>query len=174
MKCTGYRDQLSLLFRDENAKTKHRSVMAKDRSRDAERRQIQLLDASAHSGLHTVPTSSIDDCGLMFFLDRFSTVPKWMVSCGQSHISAAKIHPFINSIISKEQTRDALVSVGLAALSNITSNKTYHVAAIQRYVTGIKYVQQALAKPTNENLEDAIKLTVILILYEVCIISLPV
>ncbi|KAH8698588.1 hypothetical protein BGW36DRAFT_148652 [Talaromyces proteolyticus] len=162
MKCAGYRDQLALLFRDENARTQHRSVTAKDRSRQAEtcwnKIQVDRLSLAA------TPSKSLDEGGLSFFLDRFTTAPQWS-SIDQSSMSVT-VHPFIKSIVAKEQTRDALISVGLAALSNVTGDKACLKVALQKYVNGIKHVREALEEPTKTDLDDTLKLAVILALFE--------
>lgn len=158
MNCVGYRDQLSLLFRDENARTEQRSIAAKDRSRGS--KAIQSIFEVNQLSLVIGPSMPIDERGLDFFLDRFTTIG------GQSP-AVKKVHPFIESIISTTATREALISVGLAALSNVTGNKTYLAVALQKYVTGINIVRRAMSQPLKKDLGDIIKLALVLTLFEV-------
>ncbi|OKL64585.1 hypothetical protein UA08_00587 [Talaromyces atroroseus] len=165
MKCAGYRDQLSLLFRDENARTKHRSATAKDRSRQAEIHRNRVKQDQYILRVTAGPSMSIEEGGLSFFLNRFTTVTQWSLA-GQSSIDGT-IHPFIRSLISTEPSRDALISVGLAALSNVTGDKACLRLALQKYVNGIMHVRKALEEPAKADLDDTLKLAAMLTLFEI-------
>jgi hypothetical protein len=167
MECSGYRDQMSLLFRDENARTQHRSATAKDRSSQAEAHQNRVKHDQFILRVISGPSMSIEESGLSFFLNRFTTAPQWTFG-GQSSVGVT-IHPLIRHVVSRQPSRDALVSVGLAALSNVTGDKAYLRLALQKYVNGISLVRKALEEPTKTGLDDTIKLAAMLTLFEVCI-----
>lgn len=170
MNCAGYRDQLSLLFRDENARTKHRSATAKDRSRHAVARRNRAKDEQFITRVTAGPSMSIEEGGLSFFLDRFTTASQWTFG-GQSSINVT-VHPFIKSLVSKDSSRNALVSVGLAALSNVTGDKACLRLALEKYVNGITHVRRALEEPSQTDFEDMMKLIFILTLFEVYVLYL--
>jgi hypothetical protein len=155
MECSGYRDQVSLLFRDENAKTQQRSATAKDRPRRQKKDRLVLT---------TWPSSSVDDRGLRFFLDRFTSCSHWIKNNGQM----STVHPYIRELMDSQPTRESLVAVGLAALANATDDKTCHTAALQKYTASINYIRRTLQDPVNASLDSTLKILVTLCIYEVC------
>ncbi|CRG89556.1 hypothetical protein PISL3812_06593 [Talaromyces islandicus] len=173
MKCSGYRDQASLLFRDENVKTQQRSAMAKDRSRRQKepQRQDRLALTSGTTNAVAVATttttaatkwlsSCVDDRGLRFFIDRFTISSHW----GRSGHST--IHPYIRELIDNQPVRESLVAIGLAALTNATGEKACHTAALQKYATSINFLRRALQDPVNANVDVTITILVSLSIYE--------
>lgn len=167
MKCSGYRDPVSLLFRDENAKTRQRYASAKDRSG---RRKLQSTPVSPVTttitqvtNLADQPSSSLDERGLRFFLDRFTSTSHW-ITRGRSSV----VHPRVEEIIACKATREALEAVGLVALFNVTGEKAYHTAALQKYVASIYVIRRTIQDPANANVEDTTWLLMILSIYEVC------
>lgn len=176
MKCSGYRDEVSLLFRDENAKTQQRSATAKDRSR--RQKEPQTQDRLALTSTRTVatstaatvattatnkwPSASVEERGLRFFVDRFTISPH-LDKSGRT----TTIHPYVMELMDSEPTRESLLAVGLAALTNATGDKACHTAALQKYAASINFLRRALQDPMNASVEDTIRLLVTLSIYEV-------
>lgn len=75
--------------------------------------------------------------------------------------------PFFNMILLHPPVRDAAISVGLAAKSNVTRDRSMHLVAREKYVEAINMVRMAVEKPELANPDQTFKLIVMLSLYEV-------
>ncbi|KAJ5175891.1 uncharacterized protein N7482_001768 [Penicillium canariense] len=62
--------------------------------------------------------------------------------------------------------RDAVVSVGLAAMSNVTQDRALSLAAREKYVATINVVQRAVENPESANVNQTFKIILMLSLYE--------
>jgi hypothetical protein len=63
--------------------------------------------------------------------------------------------------------RDAVVSVGLAAMSNVNRDKALRILSREKHATVISAVQMAVGNPAQANPDCTFHLIVMLSLYEV-------
>ncbi|KAF7180013.1 hypothetical protein CNMCM7691_009066 [Aspergillus felis] len=174
--CVGYRDELPLLFRDENARTIRRATAAKVRSR-AQRKDagsdaasspdLQLMGSghgtiTATSLPSTLPCLDMDNLGLQFFIYHFSTYA-WAGRCPPQPIAS----PFMHRISENETLRSAVASVGLAALSNIRKDEAILRGARQRYGQAIRVIQNTLRSKKAYLLEGTMKMILMVALFEI-------
>ncbi|KAJ5974490.1 hypothetical protein N7481_011700 [Penicillium waksmanii] len=189
--CGGYRDIPALLFRDENDKTVQRSVVAKSKS-EARRK---LLDESAvvnydrpmhkskssRSGLvvrrkpeslwipviPAVMPSSLEDQGLKFFFNRFATsIQKTTKNPISLEMSELEMSPLMATIPNELPLRDAVMAVGLAAMSNVTHDQSLLLAAREKYLAALNIVRAAVENPQLANPVLTFKLILMLSLFE--------
>ncbi|GIK05337.1 hypothetical protein Aspvir_009444 [Aspergillus viridinutans] len=174
--CVGYRDELPLLFRDENARTIRRATAAKVRSR-AQRKDagcdstsspgLQLMRSghgtiTATSLPSTLPCLDMDNLGLQFFVYHFSTYA-WAGRYPPQPIAS----PFMHRVSEDEMLRSAVASVGLAALSNIRKDEAILRGARQQYGQAIRVIQNALRSKKAYLLEDTMKMILMVALFEI-------
>ncbi|KAJ5923927.1 hypothetical protein N7466_008114 [Penicillium verhagenii] len=183
--CGGYRDIPALLFRDETDKAARRSATAK--SRAGERRKVPAApvlksDASSTSSeeelkaavpqrrliLPLVPTvpiavsTTVEDLGLKFFCTQFVTASSAAMD-GPFVLSTSS---FIDTVSVELSFRDAVASVGLAALSNVTRDRSLRLAAREKYALSLNAVRQAVANPLQARPNETIKIILMIGLYE--------
>lgn len=175
------------MFRDENDQTARRSAIAKAKSAA---RQKPLNDSTWSSEktsssaepssslvlgkrppwvlfVPTIPvaiSSSMEERGLKFFFNRFATA----VSAFESSPYDIKSPSFLNAISLEAPLLDAVVSVGLAALSNITKDRSLLLASREKHMGTINSVRLAVGNPEQASPDKTFKLIVMLSLYEVC------
>ncbi|EAW16911.1 Zn(II)2Cys6 transcription factor [Aspergillus fischeri NRRL 181] len=174
--CVGYRDELPLLFRDENARTIRRATAAKARSR-AQRKDagsdsasspgLKLMRSShgpitATSLPSTLPSLDMDELGLHFFVYHFSTYA-WAGRCQPQNITS----PFMRRFGEDATLRSAVASVGLAALSNIRKDEGILRGARQRYGQAIRVIQSTLKSQTADQLDGTMKMILMVALFEI-------
>jgi hypothetical protein len=180
------------MFRDENDRAARRSAKAKAKT-EARRR---LEDRTAlESDIYTpgsrddcspsdalvcrsrdqlIPTSSItapmsiplDGQGLRFFVDRFVTRVVTR-SDGSPHVDFVQPSPHVGVVTLDQASRDALVSVGLAALSNVNNDRGLRIMSREKHAMVIKAVREVVENPTQANSDRTLHLIVMLSLYEV-------
>ncbi|KAJ5569539.1 uncharacterized protein N7459_008969 [Penicillium hispanicum] len=184
--CGGYRDVPAFLFRDENDKAARWSAVAKAKSEIRRLRadgSLVLPDsrsAKPHSTasrhvfqsrrprvefVPAVPTSvpaSAEVRGLAFFFLRFVAAVSGTAELPTSEASG----PFLRNMSLEPSLRNALVAVGVAALSNVTRDKALLPVARERYLTAINFVREAVASPGEAGLGHIVKIIVMLSLYE--------
>ena len=100
---------------------------------------------------------------MSFFFHQFVTA----VSMLERHPPQLEESPLLNMILLHPLVRDAAVSVGLAARSNVTRDRSMHLVAREKYVAAINSVRMAVEKPELANPDQTFKLIVMLSLYEV-------
>lgn len=190
--CGGYRDIPALLFRDENDKTVQRSVEAKSKS-EARRK---LLDESAvvkHdrpmnksrlsqsglvvqrkpevfwiSGIPAVMPSSLEDQGLKFFFSRFATsIQKATKNPIMLDMSDLEKSPLLATIPNELPLQDAVMAVGLAAMSNVTHDQSLLLAAREKYLAALNIIRAAVENPQLANPVLTFKIILMLSLFEV-------
>ncbi|KAE8137412.1 hypothetical protein BDV38DRAFT_282958 [Aspergillus pseudotamarii] len=188
--CGGYRDVPSLLFRDENDKTARRSAAAKAKSET----RRKLLDSSDSSDegpgnpthrsnlsrwthvtqpdstrMVMVPTlpavvlSTLEEQGLRFFFNRFVSAVSGMAGDLPSELETS---PFLKAILVQSPLRDATISVGLAAMSNVSQDRALSLAAREKYVAAINVVQKAVQNPDQANANQTFHIILMLSMYE--------
>lgn len=69
--------------------------------------------------------------------------------------------------------QNAVIAVGLGALSNVTKDKSLSVIARAKYATAINVVRAAVENPKQANPAETFKIIVMLSLYEVCKMQNP-
>ncbi|PKX89381.1 Zn(II)2Cys6 transcription factor [Aspergillus novofumigatus IBT 16806] len=174
--CIGYRDELPLLFRDENARTIRRATAAQARSRaqrkdagfdSASSPDLQLIRSnqkpiSATSLSSTLPSLDMDELGLHFFVYHFTTYA-WAGRCPPQNITS----PFMRRFGEDATLRSAVASVGLAALSNIRKDEAILRGARQRYGQAIRIIQSTLRSKTAYRLDGTMKIILMVALFEI-------
>ncbi|KAH1322895.1 hypothetical protein KXV52_005068 [Aspergillus fumigatus] len=174
--CVGYRDELPLLFRDENARTIRRATAAKARSRaqrkDTGSDSASSLDSqlmrSSHGSItatslsSTLPSLDMDEVGLHFFIYHFSTYA-WAGRCSPRNITS----PFMRRFGEDATLRSAVASVGLAALSNVRKDEAILRGARQRYDQAIRVIRNALKSHTADQLDGTMKMILMVALFEI-------
>jgi hypothetical protein len=114
----------------------------------------------------TIPaavSSSVDEQGLKFFFNRFVTA----ISAVENSPYDIKSPPFLRDISLEARLRDAVISVGLAALANVTRDRSLLLVSREKYVAAINTVRLAVGNPEQANPDQTFKLIVMLSLYEV-------
>jgi hypothetical protein len=86
---------------------------------------------------------------------------------GSMHVSSVQ-PSFFGPIILDQSSRDAVVSVGLAAMSNVKRDRELRILSQEKHSVVIKAVQQAVGAPTETNPHRMFHMIVMLSLYEVC------
>lgn len=185
--CGGYRDVPSFVFRDENDKAARRSTLAKSRS-EARRKRVEdstadpdgspvsLCPSRSSSVIQrrsspkflgqTIPAPvsfSLKEQGLKFFFDRFVTA----TSAVENSPYDIKSPAFLGAISLEARLRDAVISVGLAAMANVTQDRSLLLVSREKYVEAISSVRLAVGNPEQVSPDQTLKLIVMLSLYEV-------
>ncbi|KAJ5907720.1 hypothetical protein N7495_000402 [Penicillium taxi] len=178
--CGGYHDISSLVFRSENEKTARRSAEAKSRSGERRKKPDSSPDSSSSTSesislavrnkRYIVPTptipkpvsSSVEDQGFNFFFYRF------VISASGIQKASYNLNtfPFLAHIPKEPPLQDAIVSVGLGALSNITRDRSLQIIAREKYGAVIKSIRQAVGNTQQTNPTKIIRMMVLLSLYE--------
>ncbi|KAJ6011850.1 transcriptional regulator family: Fungal Specific TF, partial [Penicillium canescens] len=186
--CGGYRDLPSLIFRNENDKTARRSAEAK--AKTVARRKLEdtaALETDISSPIprsERVPTdtllcrradqlllaspriavsSPVEEQGLKFFINRFVT-PKLARPDGSPH--ALQPSHYFRAMNYDQSARDAVVSVGLAAMSNVNRDKALRTLSREKHATVISAVQKAVGNSSQANPDSTFHMIVMLSLYE--------
>ncbi|KAJ5805224.1 hypothetical protein N7474_011111 [Penicillium riverlandense] len=187
--CGGYRDVESLLFRDETAKTQRRSAATKPR-----RNKIASSSSSSSSPptnpsaselvlqplpnrvsaiqqlcsvLTSVPDSisvSPEELGLRFFFDTFVTTA--FINANNRSARTSKNPVFLGGLPLDPSFRDSLVAVGLYAMANVKRDRALRTVAREKYISAIHYIRSVVMNPAQANTEQALKILVMLGLYE--------
>ncbi|KAL4785896.1 hypothetical protein BJX76DRAFT_150375 [Aspergillus varians] len=157
--CAGYREELSLLFRDENERIIRRSRAAQERSRTKAQAvvpraqashtkpsntRLPLLNTEGHVVLNLNQPMSmvpldIDNHGLQFFFQHFSNRP-----LADRNLSHERQHNLFRELATETSFRNAVVSVGLAALSNVNRDCALLNLARQRYGAALRTVRSVV------------------------------
>ncbi|CAI7602217.1 unnamed protein product [Penicillium glandicola] len=180
------------MFRDENDKAARRSAEAKAKT-EARRR---LEDRAAlESDISTPSTSadpadrspsdvsicsrgqsipppritaplsiSLEDQGLRFFVNRFVT--RMATEPGSPRVGIVQPSPHFGAIALDQLSRDAVVSVGLAALSNVNNDRAQRILSREKRAMVIKAVRKVVENPAQANPHKTFHLMLMLGLYE--------
>ncbi|KAJ6125673.1 hypothetical protein N7523_003293 [Penicillium sp. IBT 18751x] len=174
------------MFRDENDRTARRSAAAKSKS-EARRRILDseksspgqefpdspqtnpvMLEKKPKSRVVFMPTiaaavsSTIEEQGLNFFFYRFVTA----VSMLEQPPPQLEVPHLLGQMLLRPCVRDAAISVGLAAKSNVMRDRYMRLVAKEKYATAISSVREAVGNPEQANLDQTFKLIFMLSLYE--------
>ncbi|KAJ5758609.1 hypothetical protein N7520_005765 [Penicillium odoratum] len=188
--CGGYRDIPNFLFRDETDKAARRSATAKSRAGEGRKVPVATLlksDASKRCAQQSkavlsqakpnpmpIPTislavsASLEDQGLRFFCTQFVTDA---AAAMEGPFFLSKL-PFLNTVSVELPFRDAVLSVGLAALSNVTRDPSLRLAAREKYVASLQTVRRAVENPLQARPNQTLNIILMIGLYEmVCCTS---
>ncbi|KAJ5505063.1 Chondroitin AC/alginate lyase [Penicillium fimorum] len=188
--CGGYRDVPSLMFRDENDNAARRSAAAKAKTEARRRLEDSALESDISTpGSRADPSPSdalvcrsmdqltltpritaplstpLEDQGLRFFINSFvtrvATRPDGSIDAGSllpsPHLGAINLH---------RSSRDAVISVGLAALSNVNNDRALRILSREKHALVIKAVREVVQNPTQANPNKTFHLIIMLSLYE--------
>ena len=180
------------MFRDETDRAARRSAEAKAKTearRRLEHRAALESDISTpgsqadHSpsnvlvhrrGNQLIPTPRItapmpiplDDQGLAFFINRFVT--RVAIRSDESlRVGFVQPSPHIGTVILDHASREAVVSVGLSALSNVNNDRVLRLISREKHAMVLKAVRQVVENHTQTNPDRTLHLIVMLSLYEV-------
>ncbi|KAL4920929.1 hypothetical protein BDW62DRAFT_175563 [Aspergillus aurantiobrunneus] len=177
--CAGYREELSLLFRDENERTIRKSKAAQERARAKEQavvrqpqdhstklKDTKLSKPNIESNVvlnQPIPLVSldIDTQGLQFFFQHFSNKP-W----ASGEYASERQQNMFQDIDTDTSLRNAVVSVGLAALSNVQRDRALLSLARRRYGTALRTVRSVIEDPPYDNVPVLLKMIVMLAIFE--------
>lgn len=179
------------MFRSENERAAQLSAEAKAKSKARRRLEDGLaLDSDSTSEsrdpspkalvrYNRVQTSSspivaiptpLEDQGLRFFINRFVTpMPIRVGGCLQ--VQNVQDTLFFKEIDYDSSIRDAVISVGLAAIANVNRDRSLRILSREKHARVIKAVREAVGDPTQANPDRTFPLIVMLSLYEVRYLS---
>lgn len=182
----------SFMFRDENDKAARQSAEAKAKT-EARRK---LEDSAALESDISTPGSGADrspsdalvctskgqqiltpriiaplsipleDQGLRFFVNRFVT--RVANRTGRSlHAGTMQPSPHLGAVALDQSSRDAVVSVGLAALSNVNNDRELRILSREKHAMVIRAVRKIVENPAQADPDRTFHLIIMLSLYEV-------
>jgi hypothetical protein len=111
-----------------------------------------------------VSLSPVEEQGLKFSINRFVT-PKVARPDGSTH--ALQPSHYFRATNYDQSARDAVVSVGLAAMSNVNRDKALRTLSRENHATVISAVQKAVGNPSQANPDSTFHMIVMLSLYEI-------
>ncbi|KAI0476913.1 hypothetical protein F4859DRAFT_67425 [Xylaria cf. heliscus] len=168
-RCPGYRDQLSLLFRDESSKVIQKAhaqwgtgTLGSSADGGSPRpvtpitsnRRVPYAPAGLPSPTPTAAGQEItvlkiprkvepnlDQRGLKFYVERYLL----------NHPDSPRTPELIDLYFGNEEAiRNVMVAVGLAGMSNLLGNKSMNLAARSKYVTALKQTGQLIASTSRD------------------------
>lgn len=190
--CPGYRDQLALLFRDENEK-----VIRKARGRPAPAERLKLkgtekekdkpadtldspqirtptpceLETLSNASTPSSRTifrnlvTSTDDPGINFFFHQYMTASS-PTPVGPPDIFSSQLW---RGVSQHKPFLDAVSCVGLAGLSNVNNDQQLMRMARQKYAVTLRRVMISLQAPQSADMGYTLKAVMLLSLFEVSI-----
>ncbi|KAI0014183.1 hypothetical protein F4779DRAFT_624892 [Xylariaceae sp. FL0662B] len=177
--CPGYRDQLSLMFRDESSKVIQKahaqwgssvspidasqaissSASSSDSSPPAAPATPRSL-APAPATIHRKVDLNLEQRGLQFYVNRYLI----------NHPDCPKTNEDIVAYTSSSDPfRNVMIAVGLAGLSNLQGDQSLNMLARSKYVTALKQMGQLLVTGADNpaTLPDRLRGIVTLAMFEV-------
>ncbi|KAL5043505.1 hypothetical protein BDW71DRAFT_199707 [Aspergillus fruticulosus] len=162
LRCRQRRIKVSLLFRDENERIIRRSKAAHERLR-AKARAVRGPQASDSNVVLSRPISmtslDIDTHGLQFFFQQFSHKP-----ADESLLRGSQA--MFRDLDTNISFRNAVVSVGLAALSNVKPDRALLTVARQRYGAALKSVRSIVESQPRGDVAVLLKMIMALAIFE--------
>jgi hypothetical protein len=114
--------------------------------------------------LPAVVPSTLEEQGMRFFVNRFVGAVSGMAGDAPPELETS---PFLKAIHVQSPLRDATISVGLAAMSNVSQDRALSLAAREKYVAAINVVRKAVQNPDQANANQTFLIIVMLSMYEV-------
>ncbi|KAN0079557.1 hypothetical protein V8E54_004771 [Elaphomyces granulatus] len=159
--CPGYRDQLSLMFRDES-----QAVVQKARAAASGRRGASPAHSSKPQ-ISCLPamqpfTLAAQEKGTTFFLSTYG----WMgasnlIKRGFDYSSSSKLP------LSEKALLSCISSLGMAALSGIQNCRSLRLTATREYTSALKLTNTALRDSTEAKTDATLTAIVLLSLFEI-------
>ncbi|KAI1374675.1 hypothetical protein F4677DRAFT_164020 [Hypoxylon crocopeplum] len=183
-KCPGYRDQLSLMFRDESSKVIQKAHAQWGSSGSpGEASTSASTSASSWTAESPVDASSspissaplpprdlaparipkkvdlnMEQQGMHFYIDRYL----------MNHPDSPRTHDQVAAyFMGADTAQNVMVAVGLAGMSNLLGNKSMNLLARSKYVAALKQTGQLIARNDPAGLIARVRSVVTLALFEV-------
>ncbi|KUJ20462.1 uncharacterized protein LY89DRAFT_779225 [Mollisia scopiformis] len=174
--CPGYRDQLALMFRDENEKVVTKATIPKAKAEPRKRprgpspgsRSESASPPSLSPGQvvfqHRIfPPTTLQDEGIRFFFCNY-------VNTGMENFKtradAAETAMF-QLLFRSESFSNAVSSVGYAGLSNVSKDPQHMLVARRKYAASIQNIARALEDVANSDLDATLKSVMLLAAFEI-------
>lgn len=186
-KCPGYRDQLSLMFRDESSKVIQKAHAQWGSSGSPAEQSGSFVSTSASASAWTDESSSsasdsppessslpppelvpakipkkvdlnMEQQGLQFYINRYL----------MHHPDSPRTSEQVATYFSRaDAAQNVMIAVGLAGLSNLLGNKNMNLVARSKYVASLKQTGQLIASNDPAGLVARLRSVVTLALFEV-------
>lgn len=167
------------MFRNENERIVRKSKAAQERSRAqaADRRPLkgtrsgqvtlrpgsdaQNQDQSSGRPMRILP-QDVNAYGLQFFFQHFSSKPS-----GEGSFSRRSSQHMFHDLDTDPSFRNAVISIGLAALSNVKRDRALLSVARQQYGISLRSVRRGVEVPPCDNAGSLLKMISMLAIFEV-------
>lgn len=179
--CPGYRDQLSLQFRDESQSVVQRAKAAKHAPiSQKQRNSLVKTDLKNKANEDLSPSHSTSDPPDQYYLlplNPFRVDIKDQASCfffhtfswiGDSLISKAGLDNYPGAPLGEKALLAGIISVGQSSLANITGSHSLKLSARSQYVAALGHTNAALRDPVQVKQDTTLTAVLVLSLYEVC------
>ncbi|KAL2809171.1 hypothetical protein BJX63DRAFT_424012 [Aspergillus granulosus] len=177
--CSGYRDEKALVFRDENARIIRRVKTAKGQALVETQAPGTVSEASCVSqenvsrlnprGLvpvlarpMSITARDIDEHGLLFFVHNFSAAPIFDGSFAGQYRKTIYEEVEVDASL-----RNSIISIGLAALSNVNRDPALLSQARRRYGVSLNEVRRILGNLPYPNVAGLLRMILMLAIFEV-------
>ncbi|KAL2829392.1 hypothetical protein BJY01DRAFT_124711 [Aspergillus pseudoustus] len=176
--CSGYRDEKSVVFRNENERIIRRVEAAKGQalvkeqtpSTEPETSSVSGHDFSGTNAQDLVPVLArpmsitardIDDQGLLFFAYNFSSAPLFDGSFTKQYQKT-----LFEEVEFDASLRNSIISIGLAAVSNVNRDPALLSQARRRYGVTLKEVRQIIGNLSYPNVSRLLRMILMLAIFE--------
>ncbi|KAH8808494.1 hypothetical protein F5884DRAFT_753021 [Xylogone sp. PMI_703] len=183
--CPGYRDALSLMFRDESDRIIKKVYKGRKRHTGDDRQSStspsppslslspsppllpgeKFLASPLESCLEFCkPDAPLEHQGISFFFTHYST----LIAVNQKSPLKTIRMSLWNEVATNEMAFDAVSCVGLAGLANVKNDERYMVLAREKYAAIIRQVMEVLPNPqqNDEKLGHTFKAIILLSAFE--------
>ncbi|KAF3481130.1 ferulic acid esterase [Arthroderma uncinatum] len=171
--CTGYRNQLDLMFRDETRKTAHNAS-----TRAQKQRGIKSTSANKASAQETPSTSLVSLCSSNTPGELSRSLPvdlnqraicffvyNYVIPTGPAPGRIGYMHSVTSS--GTEVMSACMASVGIATLANITHSPEMRIAAREQYAHALSLTNAMLRDPVQARKPMALDTVMLLGMFEV-------
>ncbi|KAL3442090.1 hypothetical protein BJX65DRAFT_230481 [Aspergillus insuetus] len=181
--CAGYRDENSLVFRNENERIIRKVKAAKGQTTVKEQTPSTALETSSTPedslvnvsqlntlGLIPIPVlgrpmsltpRDIDTHGLLFFVHNFSSAPFFDGSFANKYPKS-----LFQEVEVDASLRNSVISIGLAAVSNVNRDPALLSQARQRYGVTLNEVRRTILNLSYANVGRVLRLILMLAIFE--------
>jgi hypothetical protein len=177
--CPGYRDQLELMFRDENDKVLRKTKMPKGvkhppgPSKTAVKRTFVKYATASQSPTKIINESSeltclnpLEDEGVRFFFTFYADALATRQNATPQELSKS---PLWALLFRSSSFFNTVSSVGFAGLANVTKDPKHLYIARKKYSVSLNDMTRALQDTSRTGLDTAFKSMLILAAFEVCL-----
>lgn len=159
--CPGYRDQLSLMFRDES-----QAVVRKARAAASGRRGASPVHSSKPQSCSPAImqpfTLAAQEQGTNFFLSTYAWInASSLIKRGFDYSPSSKLP------LSEKALLSCISSLGMAALSGIQKSRPLRLTATREYTSALKLTNAALRDSTEAKTDATLTAIVLLSFFEV-------